>query len=200
MMEFFYNIGTGLMENKDQIIMFLTSSSFVSLVVALIGLWKTGKVTKANTNSTDALKSALDSNSKVVDNSDVAVSNTEEIKTFLQKLSERLDGIESKVDNKLALNNEKLNAIIEVQSIVYSTIKDERVRNTVNNLLLNAKYAETATRAELKRQVEELKKEVATKANQLAEFVAKTSTAVAAIVDGDKGVKESEENNVVERY
>jgi hypothetical protein len=200
MMEFFYNIYLGLMENKDQILMFLTSSSFISLVVALIGLWRTSKTTKANTSSTNSLKDALDANSKVVGNSDIAVSNTEEIKTFLLKLDERLAAFEAKVDNKLMTQAEKVNAIIEVQSIVYSTIKDEKVRNTVNNLLVNAKYAETATRAELKRQIEDLKKEVASKAGQLAEFVAKTSTAVAAIVDGDKAVKESEDTNVVERY
>ena len=198
MIEFFYNIGVGIMENKDKILMFLTSSQFVGLVIALISLWRTAKSTKANTSSTNSLNQALLANDKNCKDSEAAYSNTEEIKTFLLKLSERLDAIDAKVDNKLNLTTEKINAIIEVQSIVYSTIKDEKVRNTVNNLLVNAKYAETATRAELKKQVEELKKEVAAKANQIAEFVSKTTNVVAAIVDTGAAPEKAEE--VVERY
>lgn len=196
MMEFFHNIWLGILENKDEIIMFLTSSSFISFVVAIIGIWKTNKSTKANTKSTDALNGALITNEKNCQDSELAASNTEEIKTFLSKMNEFLVGLEAKVDAKLEAHTNKMNAMIEVQSIVYSTIKDEKVRNTVNNLLVNAKYSETATRAELKRQIEELKNQVAEKSAQLTEFVNNATTKVEAIVDGNEEVKEE----IVERY
>ena len=75
--------------------------------------------------------------------------------------------------------------MLEVQSIVYSTIKDEKVRSTVNNLLVNAKYAETATRAELQKQVEELKAKVAEQVDQLNKTVETVSDSVVKIVKGD---------------
>lgn len=197
MMEFFYNIGRGIMENKDKIIMILTSGQFASFIVALVGLWKAIRSTRNNTESTKTLSAALTANEKNCEDSALAASNTEELKTFLQKVNEKLDDFEAKIDNKLNVQSEKVNAIIEVQSIVYSSIKDEKVRNTVNNLLVNAKYAETATRAELKKQVVELKNQVAEKTRQLTEFVEQTSNKVAAIVDGSEPADKEE---VVERY
>ena len=199
MMEFFYNLGLGILEHKDEIIMFLTSGSFVSLIVALINLRRASKDTKENTKSTNSLNSALLANQQSCEDSATASLNTANIINILSTLTSRLDAIEAALANKMTISEDKLNAIIEVQSIVYSTIKDEKVRNTVNSLLINAKYAETTTRTELKKQVEDLKKQVAEKAAQLADFVDKATGVVTAIVDGGQATEDKQEY-VPERY
>lgn len=201
MMEFFSNIWAGILENKDKIILFLTSSQFIGFLTAIVALYKSNKNTKANTKSANDLNDALIANTKNCEDSELAANNTAEIKMFLSKMDEKFNELETKLDSKLDAHTAKMNAIIEVQSIVYSTIKDEKVRSTVNNLLTNAKYSETATRAELKLQIESLKNEVAEKAAALAEFVNSTSNKVATILDGDKTNFETKnEENVVERY
>ena len=76
----------------------------------------------------------------------------------------------------------KLNAILEVQSVVYSTIKNEDIRNTVNALLVNAKYAETANRAKLRKEIDDLKAKVASQVTEVQATVEKASDVVKNIV------------------
>jgi hypothetical protein len=62
-------------------------------------------------------------------------------------------------------------------------IKDDNIRNTVNSILINAKYAESTSRAKLQQEVEELKQKVAEKMNEVSEQVDKTVDVVKGIVN-----------------
>ena len=139
---------------------------------------------------------ALIANEKNCVDSETAANNTNDIKDLLLKVQDFVKDFETKIENTLASQTLKVDAMIEVQSIVYSTIKDEKVRNTVANVLTAAKYADTATRLELKREIEALKNEVKEKSHQLSECVKNASDRVEAIVDGER-VKSEE---VVVRY
>lgn len=206
MMEFIYNIGVGIVQNKDNILMLLTSTQFAGFVAALIGLYKMLRRTADNTKSTDVLNKTIVDNQSTKEDAKSAKENTEQIMELMSLFTEKINEMESRLENKMSVQNDKTNAMLEVQSIVYSTIKDERVRNTVNNLLVNAKYSETATRAELVRQVEELKNQVGEKTKQLSEFVNSASDKVEAIVSGVSSAVSSvepevaEEEESVERY
>lgn len=207
MMEFIYNIGVGIVQNKDNILMLLTSTQFAGFVAALVGLYKMLRRTADNTKSTDVLNKTIVDNQSTKEDAKSAKENTEQIMELMSLFTEKINEMESRLENKMSVQNDKTNAMLEVQSIVYSTIKDERVRNTVNNLLVNAKYSETATRAELVRQVEELKSQVGEKTKQLSEFVNSASDKVEAIVSGVSSAvsgsvepEVAEEEESVERY
>ena len=192
MIEFLSNIGIWLWENRDGILVTLTSSQFLGIIASMVLIWRNSRRTTENTVSSNELNSSLKNNVKVSEDAAGAKENSDKILTLFETFS-------AKVDNDVSLLTDKINAIIEVQSIVYSTIKDEKVRNTVSNLLMNAKYSETNTRMELKKQIEELKNQVVKKANEVSEFVEQASEAVAAIVSVDS-VEGDKETEVIERY
>ena len=190
MMEFLINIGNWFVINKDTIIGFVLSGQFATLLGAVVLLIKNLKSTKNNTEQAKTLNQSLEANKALVDTSETVKENSEFLKEAQDKLKNQVNEFEAKLDAKMAMVTDKINAMLEVQSIVYSTIKDEKVRNTVNNLLVNAKYAETATRAELQRQVEELKTKVAAQVEQLNKTVETASDSVVKIVKGDTESKE----------
>lgn len=192
MIEFLSNIGIWLWENRDGILVTLTSSQFLGIIASIVLIWRNSRHTTENTVSSNELNSSLKNNVKVSEDAAGAKENSDKILTLFETFA-------AKVDNDTSLLTDKINAIIEVQSIVYSTIKDEKVRNTVSNLLMNAKYSETNTRMELKKQIEELKNQVVKKANEVSEFVEQASEAVAAIVSVDN-VEGDKETEVIERY
>lgn len=73
--------------------------------------------------------------------------------------------------NCISLVNEKLDAIIEVQSIVYSTIKDPKARANVANILTSAKHLAEQTKAELINKLDSLKKELETQSKKSQENI-----------------------------
>ena len=185
MMEFLVNIGNWFVINKDAIIGFVLSGQFATLVGAVVLLVRNLKSTKNNTEQAKTLNQSLEANKVLADTSKITKENSEFLKDAQDKLKNQVNEFEAKLDAKMAMVTDKINAMLEVQSIVYSTIKDEKVRSTVNNLLVNAKYAETATRAELQKQVEELKAKVAEQVEQLNKTVETVSDSVVKIVKGD---------------
>lgn len=185
MMEFITNIGNWFVINKDSIIGFVLSGQFATLIGAVVLLLRNLKSTKNNTEQSKTLNASLEANNSLIDTSKITKENSEFLKDAQDKLKNQVNEFEAKLDAKMAMVTDKINAMLEVQSIVYSTIKDEKVRSTVNNLLVNAKYAETATRAELQKQVEELKAKVAEQVDQLNKTVETVSDSVVKIVKGD---------------
>ena len=183
MTEFFNSCWTWFLENKDSIVIFLTSTQFVSLVTVIFNLVKSNKAVGQSTMSSNKLNESLNTTNKIAPIAEDVKTNTELLIKSQESQAEVLKEMNNKLNETLNLQTEKINAIIEVQSIVYSTIKDEKVRNTVNNLLIKAKYAETATRAELEKQVEELKAAVAEQDKALNETVEKTANNVKTVVN-----------------
>ena len=75
----------------------------------------------------------------------------------------------------------KVNAILDVQSLVYQTIKDENTRVAVNNILTNAKYAVTEQRAQLIKELNSLKEEnarITAESNAKVEETVEKATAI----------------------
>lgn len=185
MIEFVSNIGKWLMENKDQIILFFTSGQFTLLIAQVVVFVKTIKSTKTNTVSTNALNKSVATMNAAKEDLTSTKKNSEDLLTKQNDTKETIDAFEAKFEEKLSMVTDKLNAIIEVQSIVYSSIKDEKVRNTVNNILVNAKYAETAARAKLQQELEELKAQVNAKVKDITNDVEKTTQHVSKALVGE---------------
>lgn len=194
MMEFFSNIGSWLVEYKDQILVFVTSSQFLTFAAMIASWFKERKANKVNSQNVANLTAAVTENNTL--KSDIA-----DVKTNGQTINDKLDTLtasEEKFDAKteaaLNLLISKFNAMLEVQSLVYSTIKDERIRNAVHSILTTAKYDENTTRIELQRQVEELRAMVAQKTEELNAYVGERVGEVVATVAGDNA------DDVIERY
>ena len=186
MVEFFKNLFTWFVEHKDEIVVFFTSTNFAAVVSSVILLIKQIKATrntnKSVENSSSILDKAVELAQHVTSVSDKASStenNTEEIKV-------KIDSVNKQFVNELEILQQKLNAMLEVQTIVYNSMKDETARKNVFNLLTQAKLVETSKYAELEQQVESLKKKVEEKVNDVQSVVEETVTTVQNVVGTKK--------------
>ena len=186
MVEFFKNLFTWFVEHKDEIVVFFTSTNFAAVVSSVILLIKQIKATrntnKSVENSSSILDKAVELAQHVTSVSDKASStenNTEEIKV-------KIDSVNKQFVNELEILQQKLNAMLEVQTIVYNSMKDETARKNVFNLLTQAKLVETSKYSELEQQVESLKKKVEEKVNDVQSVVEETVTTVQNVVGTKK--------------
>ena len=171
---FFTNVWGWILEHKEEISTFFMSGQFVSLVTAIVMLIKNAKQIRSNTSSTEALNSTL-TNTNTMSGQ---IASLEKSVTSLEKenagLRDELEETKNAIttDNKLIAN--KLNAILEVQSIVYSTIRDESVRQTVNTLLNNARYSDKNFKEQLQSEIEAIKTEFESKMSDMSKAVNET--------------------------
>lgn len=186
MVEFFRNVFTWFVEHKDGIVVFFTSTNFAAVVSSVILLIKQIKATRTTNKSVENSSSILDkavelaqSVTSVSDKTASTESNTEEIKT-------KIDSVNKQFVNELEILQQKLNAMLEVQTIVYNSMKDETARKNVFNLLTQAKLVETSKYSELEQQVESLKKKVEEKVNDVQNVVEETVTTVQNVVGTKK--------------
>ena len=186
MVEFFKNLFTWFVEHKDEIVVFFTSTNFAAVVSSVILLIKQIKATRTTNKSVENSSSILDkavelaqSVTSVSDKTASTESNTEEIKT-------KIDSVNKQFVNELEILQQKLNAMLEVQTIVYNSMKDETARKNVFNLLTQAKLVETSKYSELEQQVESLKKKVEEKVNDVQNVVEETVTTVQNVVGTKK--------------
>ena len=199
---FALSIWQWFVNNEDAILAFFMSGQAMSFVAALIMLVKNLKVTKDNTKSSEILNKSLDANNEMKS----AVLNLDENFKLLknendllrEELKETEDTLESK--NKEILN--KLNSILEVQTIVYSTIRDDSVRTTVNTILNNARYSEDNFKESLEKQIDEFKNTYNSELQKVNELISKSiedvKTNLNAVKTAEKNIRKRSED--VTRY
>lgn len=156
---FWNNICLWYTENEQTITAFFMSGQFVSLIAAIVMLVKNIKQIKNNTSSTSKLDNTLTKTNEMAGELNCL---KEDVKTLTEdnsKLSEELNETREKLQYSNSLIADKLNSILEVQTIVYSTIRDDSVRQTVNTILNNARYSEKNFKEQLEHEIESLKEE-----------------------------------------
>lgn len=161
MVEFFQSIYRWLAEHKDQIIAFLTSTNFAGIVSMIVITIKQTKATKIGTLSMNNLIAPLKEVNALATRVGDAADTSSTILTNIATLQNKITDITNNITKTLDVVQYKVNSMLEVQSLVYSTIKDDNIRANVMNILTTAKLSEDATRAELEKQIEELKKIIA---------------------------------------
>lgn len=171
-MEFFSNIWNWIVGNKDAILAFLTSAEVVAIASAGVVFFKKLKAIKTNTQNSADLSAAISENKKLkADIADLTKQNAE-IQTENKKLVETTDLVLSKIST-----------IEEVLSVVYNhSIKDAETRTTVNNLLTNSRFAENKTRADLIKQLEDLKAQSQKQAEDMKIAVDKAENKLSNVV------------------
>lgn len=177
MLEFFQSIGDWFVANKTAILITLSGVDFGALVTLLGYFFKQRKSIDANTQSTNELNLLLKANEQ--HNKDM-----EELKAENHDLKLQVESMKTNEEILLA----KLNAMLDVQSLVYATIKDEPTRVAVGNILANAKYSETNTRNKLKNDLNTLKEKVAEQVKSLNETVENVVEDVESTVDNSKPI------------
>ena len=191
MKEFFVNIVNWFVQNKDGIITTLLSSNFIGFITAIILLIRQIRSSKDNTSATNALNENIKQNATVND----AITGT---KTSVQELVHENQQLKAELIELKDSLYAKVNAMMEVQSLVYSTIKDEKTRTTVQNILTNAKLAENKTRAELEAEVESLRDKLAAKVEDVKKLADTAVESIKKVVSPE--VKEEAKENEIVRY
>ena len=192
-MSWLENIRQWLIDNQTEILAVLTFIQSSGLVGIIVGFVKSIKKIKDNTDNTKKLNTSIES----VDALKEEIVKLQDVNTKLIEKCEHLENQNNDIQNSVDTLLTKVDAMIEVQSVVYTTIKDDKTRATVNNLLTNAKYAVTAQRAKLLEELDNLRKQVKEYSDKAAALVEHTVNKAQSIVKADD--KETSEE-VVTRY
>lgn len=187
------NIGKWFVENKETILAVLTAIQSSGLVGFIAWAVKSTKQVKLNTKTTETLNKSI----TCVDSLNGEVTEMKDVNKALIEKCEYLENQMNDLQNSMDILLTKVDAMIEVQSVVYTTIKDDKTRATVNNLLTNAKYAVTEQRKKLIDELEALRQQIKTQAEaqkQLVEHAVNKAQSIVKVED-----KPAEEQ-VVTRY
>lgn len=187
------NIGKWFVENKETILAVLTAIQSSGLVGFIAWAVKSTKQVKLNTKTTETLNKSI----TCVDGLSGEVTEMKDVNKTLIEKCEYLENQMNDLQNSMDILLTKVDAMIEVQSVVYTTIKDDKTRATVNNLLTNAKYAVTEQRKKLIDELEALRQQIKTQAEaqkQLVEHAVNKAQSIVKVED-----KPAEEQ-VVTRY
>lgn len=195
MTEFFQNIYAWLAANSNKIVAFLTSANFLAMLTLVVNTVRTIKTNKGVAITSTDLKTELAESSKnrTVIASIKGVSET--IKDVTEATKTAIDETKALLDKELLTVTNKVNAMLEVQSLVYSTIRDDSLRQTVSNLLNTARYSDANTKEQLQSEIDSLKKALNDKMEEvnqtMSDAIDKVQTVVATPV---------EQNNTPTRY
>ncbi len=186
MVEFFQNIWNWFVSNKDEIVLFFTSSNFVAFMTTIVMLVKQLKANKSNNETNKGLKTSLENAVSIASDVVSIKDNSSTTNDKLATVQNDVENFKKETYDALDVIVQKMNAVLEVQSVVYSTIKDESIRKNVSGILMDAKYAETATRASLEAEVESLRKKVNEKIEVIKDVVEDAAVKVKKVTTNNK--------------
>ena len=191
-MNWLENIGKWFIDNQETILAVLTAIQSSGLVGFIAWAVKSTKQVKLNTKTTEALNNSI----SCVDGLNGEVVGLKDVNKELIEKCEYLENQMNDLQNSMDILLTKVDAIIEVQSVVYTTIKDDKTRATVNNLLTNAKYAVTEQRKKLIEELEALREQIKTQAEAQKQLVEHAVNKAQSTVK----VEDKPEEEVVVRY
>lgn len=194
------NIKDFFVNNSTAILAFLTPANIAAMITAIVMVIKNKRSVKDNTaatkelaNSTDKLETvsvAMTTNSDTLEyyRKDIA-----ELSAVCTNLRLKFDTLVTDVGDKFDLIDNKLCAILDVQSLVYNTIQNDDLRVNVQNAIATAKLATDNTRSKLQTHIEELKQQISDVTEHVAEVVSAKTDAINKVVSTKKA-------NAVARY
>ena len=191
-MNWLENIGKWFIDNQETILAVLTAIQSSGLIGFITWAVKSTKQVKLNTKTTEVLNNSI----SCVDSLNGEVVGLKDVNKELIEKCEYLENQMNDLQNSMDILLTKVDAIIEVQSVVYTTIKDDKTRATVNNLLTNAKYAVTEQRKKLIEELEALREQIKTQAEAQKQLVEHAVNKAQSIVK----VEDKPEEEVVVRY
>lgn len=190
MMEFFTNIWNAIWTNREGIGLFFSSGQFALLVGQIALLVKSVKSSRKNTATSEELRDTIKANESVKATVEESAVYLEATQAEQKRLSAGV--IKLSDDSKESFGNitEKLDAMLEAFSVVYSTIRDERIRNSVASILTSARYSETKSKLELQKEIETLKSQLSSKLQEISAVVEDAVPAAVAPTEVPEEVSE----------
>lgn len=182
MIEFFQSIWAWLVANKDNIIGFFTSTDFIATMGSLIAIRKMYKSYNKNTLSLNSINNSISTTTAINENVSFVMNTIDEICKHTSDVTIKLNELETKVSEFMKSTTNKINAMLEVQTLVYSTVKDDDIRKTVSSILTTAKFEETSTKAQLLAEIDELKSKLL-KLTQTEELVEINTNVIEVVED-----------------
>lgn len=173
-MEFFTNIWNWIVENKDEIITVLTSVQFVTLITTVIQLFKSNKKSTTFVNTQEEMNKVLVELNKALEVINETNENTKKLIDTTVEQDKVTNDFIAEAKELLNTNQDKLNAMIDAQRNVWSTVKDENIRTNVNNILTNARYLETSNIVEMRNTIEKLEQSLINKTSEIQNEVTET--------------------------
>ena len=186
MVEFIKNIGLWFVEHKDEILLFFTSGNFMAFITAIVMFVRQMKFNKSTNSVSENLSNSLIENAKMIDQVTRTHNCCKDNEAKLDKFIETTNTQLNELNEQVVAINEKVQAIVEVQSLVYSTIKDESIRSNVQGILTNAKYIEQTAKAKLQEEISTLKTRVEEQATELQKVIETATQKVNEITTTEK--------------
>ena len=200
MISWFDSIWNWFCDNRESIVTFVTSSDFALGIATMFTLVKTILSTNKNTSSLDLTTKAVKENTVIKDNVLDINNKTNNMSVNINEINSKIAKIE---ESNKQFNEEvlfKINSVLDVQSIVYSTIKDDDLRNSVNHILINAKHSDSISKAKLHEEIKNLKVAVEQKNKDLDEAVNEIVNKVSNDVDNVNNVNSVKSSSKLTRY
>lgn len=188
MIEFMQSIYEWFVSNQTGITTSLCSGSTAMLIASIIMNIKQRKTISVNTESVNTAITGFNKNKEIGNKVELLSDETKKSTETVENCrNEVLDVHKELTEFKVAMES-KIDTILEVQSIVYSTLKNDTMRESVEALLSKAKASGAHVKEELERELAELQ-------HKFDDVVAAASTVVTETIDKAKntaGITNSE--------
>lgn len=198
MIEFFNNIWSWIISNKDVIITFFTSGSFIATLTSVIAVIKSIKSNNKNTLSINAINNTIENNNAISGNVIETKEAVENQAKEIEALKEQNELLNNKIEHFETDIVTKLNYMFDLYTVIYSTLRDDTVREAANSILMKAKYNSDMTKEQLEKQVEELEAKMSEKIADIQNAVNETVNDVKTAVTGVSEVVS--DKNKLKRY
>lgn len=186
MTAFFQNIYAWVCANGNKIVGVLTSTTFIGMLTMLFNMIRTIKTNKSVNLTGTELKAELVESSKNRTVINTIKDVSDKIKEVSESTKKALDETAEALDRQVSIVMNKVNAMLEVQSLVYSTIRDDSLRQTVSNLLNTARYNDTNTKAQLQAEIDSLKQALNEKMAEVNQTMSEAIDKVQTVVEAPK--------------
>ena len=165
-MTWFDNIYKWIMDNIDVITAWLSAGGLGTVLASCVLLVRNVRAAKNGSYLTDRLNDSLVDNNKFSKGIKTTIESVENKLTTVDEqvnnIEEQFVALNDKLDKSIDIINSKIGAMMEVQSLVYSTVKDEDMRNNINKILTSAKYNDTGVQMEIAGEIAKMQSEFAT--------------------------------------
>ena len=192
------NIKQWFVENSTYILSFLTPANIIAAIAAIVVAIRNNKATKKTTEAGTSMAIEAGKISTVAtsvkENTEAVEKMTDlhwDLDSKVKSLYCKIENVQDDVNNKFDELEDKMNAILTVQSMVYGTIQNGELRQNVQNLIANAKIASDNTRAKLKETIEDLKEKILVQNEEVANVVKQTAGHLESVVSTEKKSKAS---------
>ena len=152
-MEFLNNICAWFQNNWDAVAAVLSTVTTVCFIPLAKIITSQKNDIANNTSSTKELKTTIEETKEL---KTVVETNTTNNKVLCCKVDAAVNSLGNLKTDYTELKtaflqvNSKLGSILDVLSIVYSTVKDETIRNSIANIINSVKYNDSAIESEVK--------------------------------------------------